>query len=429
MGTYMHSSRYLRKPLLPLALAMGCASAPPAPLPPPTTAVPVQNAPVSTAAPMATDPNTMSPPSKSTAAQATAASFNWNAYNALRGTADNYVFSGHSLRQALTMAAMGARGHTRSEMDAVLGTGDDTSDAGATLRIANRIWADDHAQLRPEYTSLLRSRFGAGIETLPLMTASELSRGKINAWVKEETAGKIPELLPPKSITADTRLVLTNAVYFKSNWASEFAVAATKSEPFTDEQGKQTPAAMMHKDGTFRAAQIPDGMMVELAYKDSDLAMTLLVPNDTKGLARLESTLSADSFAKYTASLQHQRVSLALPKFKFRAGGVVNGGMQKLGIQAAFSDRADFGGMLQDGSAPLRIDSVFHDAFIAVDEAGTEAAAATAVVMGVRGMPLGKPLEIRADHAFLFAIRNVKSGAIYFLGRVGKPTPGPKATP
>lgn len=427
----MHSAHFspprtLSVGVLATIFGIGCAAATSPSVPPPTTAEPrvvqaAATAPSSSAAPTTVPPMTDTPPAGG--ATANSASFTWSAYSALRGNATNYVFSGYSLRQALAMTALGARGQTKSEMDAVLGTQADPPEAAGPLHVANRIWADSRAKVRADYANLLQARFGGGIETLPLSSQSELSRGKINGWVKDATSGKVVDLLPQNSINADTRLVLTNAVHFKANWAAEFSVSATKNEPFTDESGKQAPVAMMHKETVYRAAVLPDAKMVELAYQGSDLVMTILVPNDAAGLAKIESSLTTTEFAKSVASMKPQRVALALPKFTFRAGGTVNAGLQKLGIRTAFtSDRADFGGMLEEGSPPLKIDSVFHDAFIAVDEAGTEAAAATAVVMGVRGMVIGKPLEIRADRAFLFAIRNAKTDAIYFLGRVGKPT-------
>lgn len=428
----MHTTRLLRTSLLTFVVGIGCAEAPAPRIPPQATAIPPPAPKNSVAQAIASTPEKEAPLPPSPEAAPSSAAFTWKAYTALRGTSENYVFSGTSLRLALAMAAAGARGVTKTEMTNVLGAGAENElerphqtspNDRTTLRIANRLWADESVKMRAEYADAVKAQFGADVQILPMRADGEAARGKINTWVKDETAGKIIDLLPKGSIQAASRLVVTNAVYFKASWQSPFAVSATKEAPFTDDAGKKTKVPTMHRDGVLRAAELPDAKLVELDYKDSDFVMTLLVPNETNGLPKAEAALSAGTFETSLGALKLQRVSLSLPRFKLRAGGNVSSALQKLGIHAAFSrTQADFSGMLQAGAEPLMLDSVFHDAFVAVDEHGTEAAAATALVMSVLGMPLGKPLEIKADHPFLFAIRNRKSGQVLFLGRVGRPS-------
>ena len=426
----MHTSRLFCGFLLSGAVGLGCADTPTPKVPGPTTAEPLPIAANTLTAPTPTVlERTPASPLINEGSDGSA-SFTWSAYAALRGTGANYVFSGASLRRALAMAAAGARGVTKSEMDSVLGPGGAKDDASnsltspsgpTTVRIANRLWADEHVTVRAEYTDTVRSQFGATLELLPMRTDAEAARMKVNAWVSDQTSGKIVDLLPKGAIHANSRLVVTNAVYFKAPWQAPFTASMTKDEPFTDESGKKKNVPTMRRESVMRAAELPDAKLVELDYRDSDFVMTLVLPNDVNGLAKIETSMTAAAFTKALESLKLQRVSLFLPRFKFRAGGNVNRALQQLGIRAAFSTSADFSGILQEGAGPLMLDSVFHDAFIAVDEQGTEAAAATALVMGVRSMPLGKPMEIRADHAFLFVIRNKKSGHILFLGRVAQP--------
>ncbi|MFO0664950.1 MAG: serpin family protein [Polyangiaceae bacterium] len=412
-----------------LTFASGaCSETKPPNVPPPTTATAATTTPTQ-AVPVVPSASAAASSSLPMTSAADSTAFSWNAYGALRGNRANYVFSGVSLQRALAMAALGARGNTKAELDSVLGRaasfepGQDAKGT-ATLRIANRLWVDEQVKVQAAYGAAVDKAYHANIVPVPFRSDSEKSRGTINAWVKDETAGKVTDLLPKGSVSPTSRLVITNAVYFKASWSAPFSPSSTLDQPFTDEAGKERLAPMMHKEGTLRASEIANAKLVELPYKDTDLVMTLLVPNDPKGLRQLEATLTADTFAAHVSTLSPKYTKLALPRFSFRVGGKVNEGLQKLGIREAFTQgKADFGAMLEGTGEPVLIDSVFHDAFIAVDEHGTEAAAATAVVMSVRGMPLGKPFEVRADRAFLFAIRNPKSGEVLFLGRVGDPAP------
>lgn len=369
--------------------------------------------------------------------------FTLKAYvKARKGNPGNVLLSGTSLRHALGVAYLGARGTTAHEMSATLGfpadpakaaevakgenaawqTAKGKADGGAELVVADRLWADQGFPIAPAYKSLTES-IGSDVATVDFVHAAENARTTINGWVSDKTAKKIPELLAKGLVDARTRVVITNAIYFKGAWALPFTASATKDETFTQAGGKKITTPMMHATETFHLAEVANAKVLEMRYQASDLAMTIVLPKDASGLSKLEESLDASTFDTWTSSKgAWSRVAVTLPKFTFGWGGSVSRTIQDLGIKTAFGDKADFSGIAApQGNERISISEIVHKTWIAVDEAGTEAAAATGVVMRTTGMPMGPVAEFKADHPFLFFIRDTKSGRILFVGRVVDP--------
>ncbi len=360
---------------------------------------------------------------------------------ARKGNPGNMLLSGTSLRHALGVAYLGARGETAHEMSATLGFPADPAKAaevekgenaawqtakgkagdGAELVVADRLWADQSFPIAPAYKGLTES-VGSDVATVDFVHAAEGARTTINDWVSDKTAKKIPELLAKGLVDARTRVVITNAIYFKGAWASPFMASATKDETFTQAGGKKITTPMMHATETFHLVEVANAKILEMRYQASDLAMTIVLPKDAGGLSKLEESLDASTFDAWTSKGGWSRVAVTLPKFTFGWGGSVSRTIQDLGIKTAFGDKADFSGIAApQGKERIAISEIVHKTWIAVDEKGTEAAAATGVVMRTTGMPMGPVAEFKADHPFLFFIRDTKSGRILFVGRVVDP--------
>ncbi len=360
--------------------------------------------------------------------------FALNTFKVLRTEKGNLFFSGESLRGALGMTALGAQGTTLSEMARTLGVDADPAknaaaahasrDAwkaaagSAELAIANRLWVEKKTTFEKTFLENAQSGYGATSTPLDFVKAAEASRTTINGWVSDQTKGKIKDLLPKGSVSADTRLVLTNAIYFKGNWADAFDAKATKSEPFHADGGDVT-IATMHRSAEMQFAETPDGKVVQLPYKGSDLAMLVVLPSKREGLDALEQGLTSAQIDGWTQALHAWKIDLSLPKFTFSWGHSVKPALEALGIHEAFGNGADFSGFTGGRASGLALSDVFHKAFILVDETGTEAAAATGGVVMLRSLP--RKHEMKVDRPFLFFIRNTKSGEILFAGRFAAP--------
>jgi len=249
-------------------------------------------------------------------------------------------------------------------------------------------------------------------------TDAEGARKTINAWVEKQTRDKIKDLIQPGVLDSLTRLVLTNAIYFKGDWASPFKKDGTKDGDFFAADGQKVAAPMMHQTGHFGYLDGGELQALEMPYKGDALSMVVLLPKAKDGLPALEKKLSATSAVVWIAGLRKQQVQVAMPRFTTTAEFMLKETLSAMGMTDAFSDRADFSGM--DGVKDLFISAVIHKAFVDVNEEGTEAAAATAVVMKSTGMP-APPVEFRADHPFVFLIRDTRSGCILFVGRMANP--------
>ena len=367
--------------------------------------------------------------------------FGLDLYRAVAAGQTNVVFSPASITLALAMARAGARGQTAAEMDAVMhavasdehagwlnaldqalaarsGTFKDESgkDLPVTLRIANAPFAQQGMPLEKAYLEALAARFGAGMRLVDYRTQTEKARTLINGWVDAQTEHRIPELLVPGVLTPLTRLALVNAIYLKAPWQTPFSADATKADTFTRADGSAVQVPFMATTASLRYASGDGWRAVEIPYIGGSLAMTVILPDN---LAGFEQTLTADTFAAITGALAETQVALAFPKFGIETKAELAPILAALGMPSAFDDRADFSGITT--AEQLLISNVIHQANIDVDEKGTEAAAATAVVMRATAMP-AEPVAFRADRPFLFALRDVPTGAVLFLGRVGDPS-------
>lgn len=358
-------------------------------------------------------------------------------YRVNQKKAGNMVFSPASISLAFSMTYAGASSKTADEMAASLHLGDKStvhSSAAAflatwnkkgseELTIVNRLFGQSGYKFETAFLDVTKSSYQAPLEQLDFSGAPEKQRQYINKWVMEQTQDKIDELLPSGSIDPNTRLVLTNAVYFLGKWRAGFPKKKTKNKVFWVNGKEKTKLPTMALTQRFAFAKLKGAKVLELPYEGSTLAMDLILPDKKDGLSDLETQLSSTEFDSWTSSLKHKKVSVELPRFELKNARIpLKDSLQQLGMKLAFdSGKADFTGM--SGEKDLYISDAFHEAFVKVDESGTEAAAATAVVMTKRGG--GPPAEristFHADRPFLFAIRDTESGAILFLGRVLDP--------
>lgn len=383
-------------------------------------------------------------PAAARGAAAALDAFSLDLYGVLAREQGNLVFSPYSAAVALAMTRAGAAGETLDQMSAVLHTSQATDfDAGLNtidqelatrageyrwidktvkleLATANQLWAQQDYPFHDAFLDRLAASYGAGVRLVDYIKATEASRKAINTWVSEQTRERIPELIPEGVITADTRLVLTNAIYLKAPWRHRFDKDATAPGPFTRLDGSTVQASMMHLGESLRYAEGKDYQAIELPYVDGSLAMLVIVP-DPGRFETVQSSLDPASLEAIVGDLQAARVQLTFPKFEFRTQASLKDPLIELGMPIAFEGgRADFSAMSSEGR-DLYIQDVIHEAFIAVDEDGTEAAAATAVIVGETAAPI-KTVTLKVDRPFIFAIRDNDTGAILFLGRVLDPT-------
>lgn len=370
--------------------------------------------------------------------------FGWELYRDLAGSASgNLVCSPWSVSVAMAMTWAGAAGATETQiaeglhytvgqaaLHAALNRLDlDLSSrgqgasgregAGFTLRSVNAAWPEKTYPFLDAYLDVLALNYGAGLYPMDFMGAPESSRVTINAWVAQETNDHILDLLPQGSITPLTRLVLTNAVYFDAAWQDTFNRSATCDQAFHLLDGGVKQAKTMHRKGGYRMAADSGWQALELPYDGGEMSMVIVLP-DSGTFAQFEQQVSAQSMAAVCAGLTvAAEVAVAIPKFSYEYGAVsLADALQRMGVTDAFAyGLADFSGM--DGTRELYISDVVHKAFVAVDEKGTTAAAATGVIVGTTSMPLE---SFTADRPFIYFIRDNLTGQVVFVGRVVDPT-------
>ena len=348
----------------------------------------------------------------------------------LRAADGNLFFSPFSIESALAMTAAGARGRTEEEMRRVLhlpATGDQAdafgrlrhqlsaadANRGYRLAIANALWGQKGFGFKPEYVEKVRANYGASLTELDFAADPDTCRATINHWVEQQTQDRIKNLLGPDTVPPSTKLVLTNAIYFKGDWARQFDRRATFDEAFSV-AGKPQKVPMMHRTGDYSYAENDLVQVLAAPYKGNELSMIFILPRKKDGLADVEKT--AADLPKWLGGLHAAIVMVTLPRFKMTREYKLARTLSEMGMPSAFSG-ADFSG-ISDGA--LVISEVVHKAFVEVNEEGAEAAAATGVVMKTPGPVMHNPV-FRADHPFLFLIRDNGSGAILFLGRVANP--------
>lgn len=350
---------------------------------------------------------------------------------------NNIFFSPYSISIALTMTYEGAKGQTAEEMQSVLHIPEHANvrrpnfariyneinkeDKKYKLSTANALWAQKDYTFLEEYTDNVEKYYGGKVTNLDFIEESEKSRQTINRWVEDQTNDKIKNLIPPGILNFYIRLVLTNAIYFKGTWVKQFDEKDTREDDFRVNSGKTVKVPMMGLAGDgveFNYAETDEIQILEMPYDGEDISMLIILPKDND-LINVEETISLEKLSEWKTMFNKQRVDVFVPKFKFETKYFMAGILGNMGMSTAFSRTADFSGM--DGTTELFIQNVIHQAFVEVNEEGTEAAAATAVLMET--LSLGPRIPVfRADHPFIFIIQEAETGNILFLGKVSDPS-------
>jgi serpin B len=367
--------------------------------------------------------------------------FALNLYQSLKDTDGNLFYSPYSISEALAMTYGGASGSTATQMasalqfllsqsqlhpafnnlDQILATrgqgAQGTDGKGFRLNVVNAIWGQKDFSFKSEYLDLLAQNYGAGLRVLDFIKSPEPSRETINQWVSDQTEGKIQNLLPSGSINDATRLVLTNAIYFNAAWAYQFHKESTVTGTFNLLNGTGVSAQMMKQSKSLNYASGSGYQAVELPYDGNQLAMDIILP-DASQYKTFEAALNYQQVNNIIRNLKYSEVDLSMPKFNFQSQFGLKQTLSNMGMPEAFSGQADFSGM--DGKKDLSISDVIHKAFVSVDENGTEAAAATGVIVGLTAVP-AETVTLTLDHPFIFLIRDIQTGAILFVGRVMNP--------
>ena len=359
-------------------------------------------------------------------------------YSRLSADAGNVFFSPTSAQTALAMAAAGARGQTAAEMNKTLHLEDmpDAGDklgaflrdlnaagskGGYELSVANALWGLTDFPFSPAYLNSVEKTYGGHLADLSFTTDPEGSRKTINDWVAEKTHDKITNLMPPGSIVPTTRLVLTNAIYFKGKWDKPFQKAQTRNGEFATSATQKVNVPLMYQQAKFRYAEDADAQMLELPYGRDELSMRIILPKAADQLSAVEHKLTTSGLGDLSDRLGTEDVKVWLPRFKIETGYRLDRVLPPMGMKLAFEPGgADFGGMTS--ASHLFISAVVHKAYVQTDEEGTEATGATGLTMGATAvMARHEPKVFRADHAFLFEIVHQQSGAILFMGRLAAP--------
>lgn len=362
-------------------------------------------------------------------------------YSQLRSQPGNLFFSPESISTAFAMAYAGARGQTAAEMQHVLhftlppaqlhpamGTLLSSMNAqhnGYQLRVADALWAQQDASFLPGFLKLVQTDYAAGFHRVNFKASPDVVSNTINHWVEQQTNNKIQNLIGHGVLTPATRLVLTNAIYFKGDWLNPFEKASTQNEEFHTSASQFVMASLMHRTGSYRYYDGGTFQALELPYSGDELSMDVLLPKANNGLPALEQSFTASAAGDWLQKLEPMdKVILTFPRFTMTQQFELSSALSAMGMPQAFGGAANFSGMT--GKPDFTISAAIHKAFIDVNEQGTEAAAATSIIMRATAarvpFPEPPPIVFRADHPFLFLIRDAKSGAILFLGRVTDPT-------
>jgi len=358
-------------------------------------------------------------------------------YGKLQSQDGNLAFSPYSISSALAMTCAGARGETARQMEQVLHFDQSQSDlsllmgrldkavkaakGGNELNIANSIWPQEKYPFQPDFLKLLKQDYGATVTPLDYEHNAEQARVTINRWVDSQTRHKINEIIGPGVLDDMTRMVLVNAIYFKGKWAIPFPKDATSADRFYPKPDTHIRVPFMHVSDSFRYGEDDQLQWISLPYKGDKLEMLILLPRDRDGIGQLENDLNTTNLSWWISSMGMEQVGVALPKFKITSEFGLADTLRAMGMEDAFNPTdADFSGM--DGRLHwLYISAVLHKAYVDVYEKGTEAAAATGVMMEAAGIPPAPNKQFRADHPFIFMIRDSTTGSILFLGRVARP--------
>jgi serpin B len=371
-------------------------------------------------------------------------------YGKLREKEGNLFLSPYSISTALALTFTGARGRTESQMAEVLhfpvGTANKRKsnllsnrrqfadmfgkvisnlnergkEGGYELSVANALWPQKGYDFLDEFIEIIKTNYDGRLNEVDFITATEEARRTINAWVEEKTNDKIKELIKPGVLDSMTRLVLTNAIYFKGNWARQFEEEKTRNAPFTLVSGEKVDVPMMYQTAEFNYMEDESVQVLELPYVDEELSLIILLPKDSNGLGGLEKKFNEENLSEWLGGLHKLKVIVSIPKFKMTSQFSLAAVLKSMGMVEAFTDAADFAGM--NGNRDLSISAVIHKAYVDINEEGTEAAAATGVTMRLTSVgPTPTPV-FRADHPFLFLIRDNHTDSILFIGRQMNPS-------
>jgi serpin B len=367
--------------------------------------------------------------------------FAFDLYARLRDKDGNLFYSPYSISTALAMTYAGARGQTAEQMAKVLHFALDParlhpafaelirdingrgSPRQYQLYAAQSLWGDAGLPVHNNFQKLIRADYGADLRLMDFARQPEAARRQINRWVEQRTNDKIKDLLHKGEVDPMTRMVLVNAIYFKAAWQEPFHEYATHKDAVFHAASKEVKAALMRQTERFRYAEGEGLQALELPYKGGDVSMIIVLPREKDGLGKLEQSLTAKALEGWLSKLAPRQVAVELPRFRVEARLQLAETLAAMGMPLAFSGAADFSGI--STAQNLYLSRVIHQAFVDVNEAGTEAAAATAVVAKEAAAPVPEtPVVFRADHPFLFLLRDQRTGSILFLGRLTDPAGG-----
>ena len=363
--------------------------------------------------------------------------FTIDAYKQLAPGDGNLILSPFNIGTALSMVLAGARGKTAQEIVSVLHARYDPGyDAalgellaglkksgnadGNDLRTANGLWVQKGFPIERAFENTLANQYQAPLQPLDFLRNPEAARTEINHWTEEQTKEKIKDLFPSGSIDAGTRMVLTSAIYFYGRWQTPFQSTQTQPAPFTPASGAPVQTDFMNQTASFRYADEPTAQILEMRYAGTGIAFDVLLPKAANGLPAFEKLLTPENLKGWFGNLSDRRVQVSMPKFRVESQFSLTKALSAMGMPDAFTGHADFSGITT--KEKLFISAAVHKAFVDVSERGTEAAAATGFAVHLTAVLRQEPpVVFRADHPFLFLIRDANTGAVLFIGRLMNP--------
>jgi len=358
-------------------------------------------------------------------------------HNLTNNNNENIFISPYSISTALAMTYGGAKGETKKQMQKTLffpqnenvlnksfqylikdiNKFDENND-NIKLKTVNAIWVENNFEVQSRYDKLVRSYYFSEVNRMDFINTPEVSRNIINNSISKNTGNKIKNLIPKDLISKETRLILTNAIYFLADWEKKFNKKYTKKTTFHLLNGENTEIKMMNQTGKFRYTEDEKMQTIELPYVNERLSMMVFLPKEND-LENIDSFLTENRLYKTIKDMKYEKIKLFLPKFKITYFSSLNDVLKKMGMKDAFTERADFTGINKNKSEKLMISNVLHKAFVDVSEEGTEATASTAVIMKLTSAPpTQKPIVFRADHPFVFIIFDKENEQILFIGRL-----------
>jgi serpin B len=360
--------------------------------------------------------------------------FAFDLFEKIQQKGENVFFSPYSISSALAMTYTGAEGTTQQEMQKVFGFANDKqsqaeafhmlnkhldtlNDKTIELNVANSLWYQDNYDFLDEFLNINKKYYQAGIKKVDFRSNHPEARKQINQWVEGETNEKIRDLIKEGTLSPSVRMVLANAIYFKGRWAYPFEKSQSRPKMFYMNENNRKRVLFMHRSVSVKYYEDELAQVIELPYAGKGLSMMIMLPQEVSGIHKLEAKLGTGLYNEYLKSMFSKKVELWLPRFRVETQYNLNQSLKHLGMNSAFSGNADFSGMT--GNKELFISDVAHKAFVEVSEEGTEAAAATGAVMSKTS--LVKKVEFRADHPFIYMIKDNRTGTILFMGRLYEP--------